>query len=190
MNITMTVAEQSLLQSFLSCTTHYLEFGVGGSTVLACQRVSGSVTAVESDPVWLTQVRQACADLLIQPTLLHVDIGPVTTWGYPREFQQHKNWPDYHTGIWQRLSIKADLCLIDGRFRVATAIQALNHLPNSIILVHDFAVRCSPPFNYHIILKYAREIARAENLSAFVRRDDWDEASALTDVATFSYEPR
>src|SRR3954451_7201461 len=61
LQIAMLEPEQALFRSFLCCSTNYLEFGAGGSTVLAASLVGRSVIAVESSPQWITKVEQACA---------------------------------------------------------------------------------------------------------------------------------
>lgn len=51
-----------------------------------------------------------------------------------------------------------DLALVDGRFRVACALQIMYESPTTRILMHDFTIR---PF-YNVVLRFAsvRETAR------------------------------
>jgi hypothetical protein len=71
---------------------------------------------------------------------------------------------------------RADLYLVDGRFRVACFMQIILHAhPDALIAIHDFANRPQ----YHVIYDVAREIAVRENLSVFVRRPDCNPIRAL-----------
>jgi hypothetical protein len=122
----------------------------------------------------------------VQPTLVHVDLGPITEWGAPTEPATRDRWPDYHSGaVWTYAeSRSAEVCFIDGRFRVASALQALLHVrPDPVILVHDFPSRAG----YHVIRDVAREIASAGQLSAFIPRPGRDVAAieALLDAHRF-----
>ena len=185
----MSDTEKELLRSFLRCGSNYLEFGTGGSTVLACSHVKESVMAVESNPAWLRKVQAHCSDqpTALKPRLFHADIGPVVELGYPRNDRLRDHWPRYHDGVWpHKGAINADLYLIDGRFRVACFIQVLLRAQSSaIILIHDFANRPQ----YHVIREFAREIAAAESLSAFQRRVDFDPTRAGSCLADHCFDP-
>jgi hypothetical protein len=164
----MTSNEIALFESFLDCAEDYIEFGCGGSTVLASQLVKQSIISVDSATEWLDQVAVACRPFPVQPDLVFADIGRTGNWGLPVEASARKSWPTYHEDVWKsRPAGSADLYMVDGRFRVACFIQVLrNCRPDSVILIHDFASRPQ----YHIVREIAREIARVNDLSAFVMR--------------------
>jgi len=185
----MSDVEKELLCSFLRCSSNYLEFGIGGSTVLACSLVKKSVMAVESNPEWLRKVEVYCSNLTtaLKPELIHADIGPVVELGYPQNDHLRDHWPRYHDSVWShKRAIDADLYLIDGRFRVACFIQVLLRARSSaIILIHDFANRPQ----YHAVREFAREIAATETLSAFQRKVDFEQTRAESCLADHRFDP-
>jgi hypothetical protein len=161
----MTVNECMLFLSFLRNTDKYVEFGCGGSTVLAASYVN-SVVSVDSSQEWIDKIRNECGRGGIDPYFLYVDIGPVGDWGTPQV--PNDNWTKYHTEVWKlRNSCDADLYLVDGRFRVACFAQILLHCAHPIIALHDFTSRKK---DYSIIKEVAREVASVDDLSFFVRK--------------------
>lgn len=174
----MTPSEVSLFRSLLVCSSHYAEFGSGGSTVLAASLVQASVTTVDSSKEWLDRVREACVaqQCRVAPTLVHADIGVVKELGYPADDTRMGDWHAYHGALRDRDGgVLADLVLVDGRFRVACFVQTLLWgNPDSVIAVHDF----TRP-QYQVVHELAREVARAESLSVFVRRPGLDRKRAL-----------
>ena len=185
--IAMTPEEATLLASLLACSRRYLEFGAGGSTCLAAMTVAESVVAIDSSRQWLDRVAAICADdaYRCKPVLVHADIGPLQDWGWPRDESQRSSWPNYHEAIWSHAAVTdTDTYLIDGRFRIACFMQAaLRCRADALIIVHDFANRP----NYAEVRQVAREVACAGNLSAFVRRHDFDAgvASAILEKRRF-----
>jgi hypothetical protein len=168
----MSPAEVDLFKSFVSCSDRYLEFGSGGSTYAAGSLVRHSVVAIDSSKEWLDRVREKCLEdkLPVQPTLVHVDIGPTGAWGHPMDKSTVDRWPLYHSQIWSdRVLSDADLYMVDGRFRVACFLQILLHCKlDSVIMFHDFA----PRSEYHVVKEIAREIAVVEGLSIFLPQGD------------------
>ena len=162
----MTFKEASLLKGFLDCSQRYTEFGCGGSTVVAASAVSEWIISTDSSREWLKRVSAACRDLPLQPELVLADIGTTGDWGMPANGDARDRWPAYHETIWEDPRSKdADLFMVDGRFRVASFIQILKRCKrDSVILIHDFASRQ----HYHVIKEVAQEIARADELSAFL----------------------
>ena len=164
----MSDAELALFASFLRQSHDYLEFGSGGSTCAASRSVRNSVTTVDSSANWLRDVEQACAgeDCRVKPVTVHVDIGATGAWGRPVDASSQDRWPSYYETVWQRpASSDADLYLVDGRFRVACFMKTLlSCRADAVIMIHDFASRVQ----YHVIGQVARQIASAEDFSAFV----------------------
>ena len=91
----MTHRERDLFASFLRCSRFYLEFGTGGSTILASKYVGESVTSVDSSKIWQTKVAQLCAaaGTHVVPVMVHVDIGPIGDLGYPIDDGFKARWP-------------------------------------------------------------------------------------------------
>jgi hypothetical protein len=162
----MSNGELHLFASFLQQATSYVEFGAGGSTVLASRLVQGSIVGIESDANWITSVKEACRAHPTQPEVRHVDIGATKEWGFPADETARNRWPSYSTSIWEMEGSEgADLYLVDGRFRVACFAQAVLHArPDSIIGIHDFTSRP----HYHSVRHIGREIACYEDISFFL----------------------
>ena len=181
----MYAEEAALFTCFVKNAASYVEFGTGGSTVLASRHVRERIVSVDSSQEWLDQVRSACTNSSVAPELLYADIGATGDWGFPTDNQSRHRWPSYHSDVWNiEGSSDADLYLVDGRFRVACFAQVVLHCrPSAIIGIHDFASRPA----YHRIREVAREIATAGDLSFFLPLPDKEKAHAL--LRDFSLEP-
>ncbi|BAR63487.1 hypothetical protein ACVIWV_010092 [Bradyrhizobium diazoefficiens] len=173
----MSEEETALFLSFVRNSRDYVEFGTGGSTVLASKYVKRSIRSVDSSQEWLKRVGSACAECQTQPELMLVDIGPTGDWGFPTDGATKSRWPDYHSAIWRyEQSADADLYLVDGRFRIACFAQTVLHCkPTAIIGFHDFSSRRP----YHCVRKIAQEIATAGDLSFFLPLPRRDAAEAI-----------
>jgi hypothetical protein len=108
----------------------YLEFGIGGSTVLAVRSGLESVVAVDSDPEWVDAARRhpeiAAAIEAGWADIRHADIGPVAQWGYPSDPGHIRSWPAYIAtawDVWAQRNEMPDLIFVDGRFRVACCLS-------------------------------------------------------------------
>ena len=158
--------ELALFVSFLRNSAKYLEFGVGGTTVLAATHVRDWVIAVDSSKEWIDKVHLSCSGKRLRPEFFHVDIGPVGEWGVPSDPSTRTRWRSYHSDIWNTpKSMTADLFLIDGRFRVACFAQiVLRCEPQAIIGFHDFASR----ERYYVVREIGREIASTGDMSFFL----------------------
>lgn len=103
--------------------TCILEYGSGGSTVLAAELPGKTVYTIESDPDWM----QSLQDYLDQaetvqsmPQLIHADVGKTGKWGRPETDDSWKTYHHYPLAVWHQPEFRhPDLVLIDGRFRPA-----------------------------------------------------------------------
>lgn len=188
MDIRMTYPEKALLTGLLMNARRYVEFGSGGSTCLAASLVAESVISTDSSQEWHDRVREACVanKYPIQPTLIYVDIGKTGDWGWPIDASARDNWPVYYSAVWENpLSKEADFFLVDGRFRVACFMQVMLHAPqNALIAIHDFGERPG----YQIVREVAREIQKAETLSIFRKREDYDVARASAILQEYAFQ--
>jgi hypothetical protein len=171
MKTTMHQREIAVLESFMSKASSYFEFGMGGSTCLAAQLVKDRVAAIDSSQQWISEVRDAIGSPPGKEIdLRHIDIGPLGGWGTPlnRAKQEHL-FPGYSLAIDDNGPF--DLCLVDGRFRIASFLQALQRADaDTVIAIHDYRVRPK----YHIVEQYARPISECQQLTFFVRRPHVD----------------
>jgi len=182
----MSIEETAIFVSFLRHSCGYVEFGAGGSTVVASASVKDWAIAIDSSTPWIDKVRAACAGARLSPEFLHVDIGQVGNWGVPIDPESKPRWETYHSAVWsQAKSAAADFYLIDGRFRVACFAQTVLHCaPDAVIAIHDFESRR----HYHVVKDIGREIARAEDLSFFLPKSH-ERARAVALLERFKLEP-
>ena len=113
----------------------------------------GTLITVESDKDWLQLVRNRLklpADT-DRRFLLHADIGPTKSLGYPASAA---TWPKFHTypmvpwDLARARDLAPDLVLVDGRFRAACFLATLLFArPGTAVLFDDYADR---PF-YHTV---------------------------------------
>ncbi|MBB5694370.1 hypothetical protein [Muricoccus pecuniae] len=76
--------------------------------------------------------------------------------------------------------------MVDGRFRVACAMQVLLRCrPDAVLVMHDF----SSHREYHVVRGFARELAIAEDFSVFQRRPDFDVEKARQTLARYALDP-
>lgn len=187
MNIRMTAREVDLFMNFLSPAQSYFEFGMGGSTIAAAKAVRGKIYAVESDQVWIAKVAETIGASQAERKLIYVDIGPTKKWGVPISDVKRDNYPSYSGAIVESGVDDFDLCLVDGRFRVACFLQAVRHLrPGSVIGIHDYRSRTR---KYQVVETFGRIIAEAEDLSFFVRRPGLDLKALQKALDRYQYIP-
>ena len=182
----MTENEVKLFSSFLSCSQRYLEFGAGGSTVLAASSSKEWIISVDSSAEWLEKVASAKGaprNLKLFPAL----IGRVKEWGYPADETNRKFWPTYSTRVFHETEARdADLVLVDGRFRVACFLRSIQHCPHAIIGIHDYL---RP--QYHVVESFARKITQVEALAFFIpyRIEGQLRQQFWSAVEKYEYEP-
>ena len=140
------------LQRQLRTTRLFLEFGSGGSTLLA-NRLGVRTVSVESDPYYSAAVRRALPHPEIT-TILTPKMGLTREWGMPvfgkaRKAERYVNAPFQHLA-----GSFPDFILVDGRYRVACALQSAREAvragSTSTLLFDDYATRPA----YHIVETY------------------------------------
>lgn len=143
-----------------------LEFGSGGSTVLAGD-LGKTITSVECDPAWAAKMR---AWFAANPpkgavTLHEVDIGPVGEWAHPVDETGKDRWADYPSSVWDRPDFQQpDVVLIDGRFRIACLLTVAFRTKAPVtVLFDDYASRPA----YHVVEEMFRPIAMHGRLAQF-----------------------
>lgn len=142
----MSAAEASLFGGMLEATTHYLEWGAGGSTIAAVRSNAQKIVSIETDHAWIERVSQhnevETAIKRNRLTLRHIDLGPVGEWGVPKGEEKIRNWPKYASDPFMLTDFNFDLILIDGRFRVHCLLAAANcAAPGAQIFLHDYQFR-------------------------------------------------
>lgn len=117
-----------------------LEYGSGGSTVMASELPGKQIFSVETDADWLANL-QAWLDVNpgLSPVVLHhADIGPTKAWGHPKNNSRKADWPAYPHSVWERADFQhPDVVLIDGRFRAATFVAVATRITRPVTVLFD-----------------------------------------------------
>jgi glycosyltransferase involved in cell wall biosynthesis len=187
-------------RAFEMAGPNYLEFGTGGSTLLAVRR-GGTVVSVESDPQWAAGVRarDEIAEAISEgrATILHADIGPVGDFGHPHGRDHLDRWISYLYLPWRewvRRGATPDLVYVDGRFRVACCMsvivalaQKLKSREMPLVLMHDISeVR---PF-YNPVFSYYETLEAVGSLHLMRVRADVSGAAAFVEMLRHQNDPR
>lgn len=164
------------------CTT-YLEYGSGGSTLTAL-RVVPNVISVENDRAFfraVTHKGKSLAKGLYLPVFVHT--GRTGDWGLPAVRRPTAlrlwRWRRYAIKPWaliKRHKLLPDFVLVDGRFRVACALECLLRLPKNShcrIMLDDFEQYDGA---YLPVLEFAEGVERHGRAVIFRRPANLDEA--------------
>lgn len=188
----MSKDEKNIFDNAIKDSRHYLEFGLGGSTIRAIQKSNANVYAVESCPDWIASMRQY---KILRSSenhrlhIFHVDIGPTRKWGFPEQDNNKDNFEQYSASIFQSMDRKLiDLALVDGRFRVACTLKIILECHENKglrILIHDFWNR----EQYHILLKYLHTVNRANSIGLFSIKEDVDLEMVEKDYQEYKQNP-
>lgn len=187
----MSPDEIEFFENELKCCKHYLEYGAGGSTLLAARvKTIKNITSVESDPEFVhaevqqdIAVKKAIEDLRVQ--MLVIDIGSTGEWGVPVNDEKKHLWPNYALSPFNHNFNTPDLVLVDGRFRVACAIASAMSAPSARILIHDYSDR-----EKYRVLEELLEIEKSvHTLFKFRRRSDFNQKKAEKLLKLYLYAP-
>jgi hypothetical protein len=149
--LTLPDAEAAELRAAYAAAGAILEYGSGGSTVLAGEMAGKRVFSVESDAGWVAMMQAwFAANPPQSPVAMHhADIGPTRDWGHPAGTDRVRHWPGYALSVWDRTDfVHPDVVLVDGRFRVACALATLFRIVRPVRLMFDDYV---PRKAYHAV---------------------------------------
>lgn len=120
--LTLPELEGQAVRRYYSAARTILEYGSGGSTVLAA-RAGRSIISVESDRDWAERLSAHLAPISRKARVHYVDVGLTGAWGTPKNAQGHRNFHAYALSVWDRADFNApDVVLIDGRFRASCLV--------------------------------------------------------------------
>jgi hypothetical protein len=131
-----------------------LEYGSGGSTVMAAEMPGKTIFSVESDKRWARNLNKYLVsnDLPSKVMMHYVDVGRTGKWGSPIDSKRFRRYHMYPLSIWDHPEFRQpDVVMIDGRFRVACALTTMFRCQkNTLILFDDYKNRRG----YHMIDDY------------------------------------
>ena len=97
--LTLPEAEAALLRDEYARAEVILEYGSGGSTVLAAEMPGKTVFTVESDKDWAQRMRRWFAETPpaegTEVDVIWSDIGPTKEWGHPVDEIEWRSFPEY-----------------------------------------------------------------------------------------------
>jgi len=151
-DLTLPEAEAAHLRAAYEGATMVLEYGSGGSTVLASEMPNKRVLSVESDPDWAEMMQGWFkANPPAEGSSVEViwaDIGPTKEWGHPQNRSGYLRYPRYALGPWESGDAAPDVVLVDGRFRTGCALAAALYTKTPLrLLFDDYAPRA----HYHSV---------------------------------------
>lgn len=144
-----------------------LEYGSGGSTVLAARSTNAEVLSIESDKKWAQNLTSFLKekDLGSNRVKVHwANVGPTGKWGYPSDQSRWRRYPLYAFCPWEDFDISPDVVLIDGRFRLAclAATMVFAKKPTTV-LFDDFVNRDA----YHSATQFIKPTKTVGRMAKF-----------------------
>ena len=139
----------------------YFEFGSGGSTNIASY-YKLKTYSVESDIRWHEKLKKYG----IEANYITVSLNSNSnSFGYPGKRTNIKDWKKYIQAY--KKEYNADIIFIDGRFRVACALDIFPKIRNdTLIFIHDYKSRPG----YHILERYYKKINNWDSLALFIKK--------------------
>lgn len=140
--LTMPEAEGARVREAYGRAHVILEYGSGGSTVLAAEMPGKTVFSVESDRAWAGMIQDwfasnpPAADT--QVDVIWADVGETGEWGTPVDESEWRRYPQYPLGVWQLPHFRQpDVVLVDGRFRMGCAMATAFLTKRPVLLLVD-----------------------------------------------------
>lgn len=136
----MPAAEAAAVVDAYTNAATILEYGSGGSTIVAADLPGKTVFSVESDAGWAAGFSSWFAVNPPKSTVhLHVvDIGETGDWGTPVDKRGWRRYHQYPLSVWDRADfIHPDVVLIDGRFRLACFLTVLYRISRPVAVFFD-----------------------------------------------------
>ena len=154
--LTLPAAEAERLVEAYRAAQVILEYGSGGSTVLASELSGKRVFSVESDKGWADMMQGWLAQnppaAGTQVDVIWSNVGPTGDWGRPVDDTAWRHYAEYPLAIWQQDDfVQPDVVLVDGRFRPGCAMAtAFCTAKPVVMLVDDYKRRAG----YHAIEEF------------------------------------
>lgn len=172
----------ALVQDTYAAARVILEYGSGGSTVLAAGMPGKTIFSVESDTRWTESLKAYldAAGAASEVCLHHAAIGPTGKWGRPLDHSGYRRYHRYPLEVWDRPDFTApDTVLIDGRFREACFYTVmLRCTRETVVLFDDYGDRP----RYHAVERFASPVAMQGRMAKFVLGERALPREALTQI--------
>jgi len=167
--LTLPEAEAARLRDAYEQAGVILEYGSGGSTVMAGEMPAKRVFTVESDQSWAEMMRawfhQAPPATGTEVDIIWSDIGPTKEWGYPAGNSEWQRYARYPLEVWELPEMRQpDVVLVDGRFRAGCVLAAAFRTKAPVrVFVDDYARRR----HYHRVEAFVGEPRMTGRMAEF-----------------------
>ncbi len=140
--LTLPEAEAEALREAYGAVAVILEYGSGGSTVMAGEMPGKRVFSVESDRDWAMMMRgwfdQSPPVTGSEVDIIWSDIGPTREWGHPKDDAEWRRFAQYPLKVWELAEfVQPDVVLVDGRFRPGCAMATAFRTTRDVTLFVD-----------------------------------------------------
>lgn len=153
--------ELTAFLSFLTKDTIYFETGSGCSSIIAKYYAKKTYAVEGCIKYYKIGIKNGLKDVLIFKDLKPDDF----TWSFPGKKSNLNDWKNYFQSY--KKEYNADVILIDGRFKIATAMDIFDKIrDDTIILLHEYFERPS----YFIIEEYYDYVYHWGRLFCFVKK--------------------
>lgn len=185
--LTFDAKESEFLCRYYEAADTILEYGSGGSTVLAAE-LGRTVFSVESDKAWAERLTAHVAPLSERVRVHWADIGPTGAWGVPMRAREYRKFPGYALSVWDRPDlVQPDLVLIDGRFRASCLVAVMLRTTRPVtVLFDDYRMRRY----YHGVESLARKEEVIGRMARFTVTPGAIPAEMLTQAIGWFTDPR
>ncbi|MFU1476850.1 hypothetical protein ACM25N_03725 [Roseovarius sp. C7] len=105
--LTLPDSEAARLRAAYEAAEVVLEYGSGGSTVMAGEMPNTKVFSVESDPDWAAMMREWFAQNPpaqgSEVDVIWADLGETKDWGYPKNRSGYMRYARYPLAVWENM---------------------------------------------------------------------------------------
>lgn len=187
--LTMPEREAAHLRSAYAAAGVILEYGLGGSTVMAAEMADKTITSVETDQFWVDTLHTWFAQNPCKstPDIIWANIGKTRAWGRPANDSHWKDYVKYPLDIWMLDDTPhPDVVFADGRFRAGCVLAtAFKCKRETRVLVDDYARRTS----YHGIEKIVGAPRMIGRMAEFEITPTPIPAEYLLEIITLMQDP-
>ena len=149
--------------SFLTKDTIFFETGSGCSSIIA-NYYAKKVITIEGSKIWYEKgIKNGLNNSLIFKDLK----SDFNNWSVPGAVSSIEDWKKYFQSY--QKDYNADVILIDGRFKVATAMDIFNKIrDDTVVLIHEYKSRPS----YFILEEYYNYVYHWNSLYALTKKKE------------------
>jgi len=169
-------AKIQLLTNSCDRARHFLQYGLGESTVIAAQKSLSSIIAVHSNEEWINKVHAAIGSSAYSGNirLMHANLGIIGDKGNPEDELMIKSWPKYYTEPWvefRKQGLSPDLILIDGHFQSQCFLYSLLQCDSGTRIIWNDYLNKS---EYHFVEKILHPQGLIEDMAIFTVKNNID----------------